>query len=178
MAYHTTQHSQDNLLGGSITIPVQEDYFEKERRQVFPRPTKNLTDFLQDSPKVLLKITTLFPLDIFPDDIIVDEDKVTIVKKGLTGVSNIQSIFLEDVSHINVNKVPFAASLNITDSSNIRHPITHTIANLSSKDALLAQCVIQGLILAKRKGISFQGCNKRLMEEEVRRLGGVGSLQS
>ena len=125
------------------------------------------------SENVLLKIRSIFPFDLIPDTVTVDENKVNIIKKYWLGAENVHSILIEDITSVTVNTGPFMASLDIIDSTNIRYPITYRIRNLNIRNALIARSLIQGLIAAKREGVDLSFCENKDVLECLEILGQV-----
>jgi len=131
----------------------------------------SLQQLVDQSQKVLLTITSIYPLDWFPDTLTVDENKVNIIRKELFGMENIHSILIEDITNVTVGKGFFTATLEIVDSTNYRFPETYRIKHLNVKKALLARRLIQGLIAAKRQGVSLADLTSEDVLNQLENLG-------
>jgi hypothetical protein len=110
--------------------------------------TIKVVDDIDFSP--LLSINAIFPFDLFPDQVLVDADKVTIINRNAFGTQQISSVLIENISHVDVFTGILTATLNITDSSNFREPLYITAHNLSISDALKARKLLQELITSKK----------------------------
>lgn len=130
-----------------------------------------LQKLADQSQKVLLTISSIFPYDLIPDTLTIDENKVNFIRKEIFGAENIHSVLIEDITNITVNTGPFMASLEIIDSSNVRFPITYSIKHLKINKANLARRLIQGLITAKRSGVDLSSCNEKDLLKTLETLG-------
>lgn len=134
--------NKDNLIFGKIINPIS-----------------RLRQLANRSQNVLMTFTSIYPLDLFPDTVTVDENKVNIIKKDLFGAENIHSILIEDITNVSVSTGLFTATLEIVDSMNVRYPVTYTIRHLNIHKALLARRLVQGLIACKREGVDLTSCD-------------------
>lgn len=104
---------------------------------------------LNQTENILFKASTLFPFDLFPDEISIDGHKVNVVIHEFFLSNDIHSISIEMIRDIQVDTGPFLASLTIIPDGYPAHPII--VNNLKKKDAIKAQKIIQGLMLIKRQ---------------------------
>ena len=137
----------------------------------FVNPLSRLRQLASKSQNVLLTLTSIYPLDLFPDTITIDENKINIIKKDLFRAENIHSILIEDITNVTVSTGLFTATLEIVDSMNVRFPITYTIRHLKIKKALLARRLIQGLIACKREGVDLSSFDNKEILESLEDLG-------
>jgi hypothetical protein len=131
----------------------------------------SLQELLKESQSVLFRFHTVFPFDLFPDEITIDENKVNIVRKSFFFTYNVHSILISDITDVLVDTGPLFASLRIIDSSNYRFPIVIKISFLSKRNAFEARKLIQGLISTKRKNISLGTMPLSKVIEEVSMVG-------
>lgn len=132
---------------------------------------QKLQNLVNKSEHILLKISSVFPFDLFPDSLIVDENKVTFCHKEFFKTTEIHPVLIEDITDILVDTGPFFASLKIIDSSNERFPVTLIVGFLKNKIAIQAQKIIQGLIAAKKQGIDFGQFDTEELKRQLERLG-------
>lgn len=142
---------------------------------VFPDPSeqstmKKLTSLAQQSERILLVIRSVFPFQLFPDEIILDETKLSVHHKLFFFSKQRLSVEYEDVFNVSVEHSMFFATIKIEDRYFVQRPIIVTY--LRKQDAILARRVIQGMILAKRAGVDLQSV-KHIHEllEVVERIG-------
>ncbi|OGE17404.1 hypothetical protein A3F00_00955 [Candidatus Daviesbacteria bacterium RIFCSPHIGHO2_12_FULL_37_11] len=120
---------------------------------------------------VLLKISAIFPFDLFPDTVTIDSDKVSVICKNIFGMQDISSVLIENISHVDVSTGILTCTLHIIDSSNYRNPIDIIAHNLHHSDALKARKLIQGLIAARKHNIPLPGPNSPEYLSEAEKLG-------
>lgn len=128
---------------------------------------RSLQKLLKESQAVLFHFHTVFPFDLFPDEITIDENKVNIVKKSFFWTYNVHSILISDITDVSVNTGPLFSSLSIIDSSNYRFPIEVTISQLTKQNAFTARKLIQGLVSTKRQNISLSTLPINKVKEEI-----------
>lgn len=121
--------------------------------------TDKLSDLLKRSQNILLRISSVFPFDLFPDKLIIDETKVSIIHWDFIGTEHIHSIFIEDITDVTLDTTLFFATLRITESNNPRFPRKFAIKYLKKSEALCARRIIQGMLSAERKGIDIHTDN-------------------
>lgn len=114
--------------------------------------------------QILMQISSVFPFDLSLDTVTINANKVSVIRKGVFNTKQISGVTIENISHVDVSTGLFAATLNLTDSSNIREPIHISAHHLRKSEALKARQLIQGLITTKRNNIPLTGS---LAEQEV-----------
>jgi hypothetical protein len=130
-----------------------------------------IQELLQESKTVLLRIRTVFPFDFFPDEIIIDENKLSVISKSFFMTYHIHSILIADITDVSVDTGLLFASLTIIDSSNYRFPIIVTVPLLKKADAFAARKLLQGLISAQRRNISLGDMSAMDVKEEISQVG-------
>lgn len=124
--------------------------------QSIPPPIlKRMSELVQEAQTVILNISAFPLVDIFPDKLIVDESKVSILYNYFWGSETIDSVLIENISDVTVEAGLILATLKITNSSNVRFPTVMTLCNLRKHDAFKARRIIQGLISAHKHGINL-----------------------
>lgn len=116
----------------------------------------------------VMRAKTVFPFDLFPDDIIIDTTKVTIVKKQMFATEHVMTIPLKDLSDIHVQTALFLASITIKympHSSNpgMLEPVEARVVNLRRQDAIRAKNILKGILVAQSEEIDFT----KLAPEEI-----------
>ena len=171
----TNTPSRDKLENESSNRDTEDDKSLNQRRGIIPsiivNPLSRLKQLANRSHSVLFTITSIYPLDLFPDTITIDENKINIIKKELFGSENIHSILIEDITHVTASTGLFTATLEIVDSMNLRFPTTYIIRHLNIKKARIARRIIQGLITCKREAIDLSSYEKKDILEYLLDLG-------
>lgn len=106
---------------------------------------------LGGSKRVLLKTSSIFPFDLFPDEITIDETKVSIVYHEFFFSDEVHSITIDMIKDIDVETGPLFATLKIVPDGYPGRPME--LRFLKKKDAIKARQIIQGLIIARKHGI-------------------------
>lgn len=116
----------------------------------------------------LLRIKGVFPFDLFPDTLIIDTTKVTIVKSQMFATENIITIPLKDLADAHVQTALFLASLTIAympqaSSPGMLKPEEDQISCLKRADAIRAKNIMKGVMIAQSEKIDIS----KLSPEEV-----------
>lgn len=128
-----------------------------------------LANITRNSEIVLLKIKNVFPFALFPDSIIIDLYKLNIIKSDFFLTKRVNSINHEDILNISVESGPIFATLRITSRYFSGKPIVMTY--LKKSEALLAKRLLNGLIIARRKGVDLKGIEIGELLNNLEQLG-------
>jgi len=113
---------------------------------------RTVADLVKKSNRILLSISShMFPFDLFPDTINVEEGRITIITRTFFLSSRVHSVDIKDVSNIFVNVAPFFAQLVIISKTFEENEIR--IKNLRKDEAVFARRIIEGLRIFVNKGI-------------------------
>lgn len=132
--------------------------------------TERLEDLI-DKTQPLLRIRTSIPLDPFPNEIVIDANKVSIIYRYFFASENIHSVFIKDISDVLVETSLIFSTLKIVDVGFTENSID--INYLKTKDALKARRIIQGLVVAQKNGIDLSKCEQSEIADKVEELGSV-----
>ena len=108
---------------------------------------------LNASEKILFKTSSVFPFDLFPDEITIDECKINIVFHEFFLSEDIHSITIDMIKDVKVEHGPFFASLKIVPDGYPGQPLE--VRYLKRGDAVKARRIVQGLIVAKKQGLDL-----------------------
>lgn len=126
---------------------------------------------------VLMKAKTFFPFDFFPDTLIIDMTKVNIIAKRFWATEHIININLKDVVDVSVETALFMGNLIITYVPSVEgmmgmiEPTIHRMALMKRKDALRAQRILKGILVARREGIEISKCTPEELMHVIERFG-------
>lgn len=130
---------------------------------------QKLASLLKGSKRILLKIASMFPFDFFPDEITIDEYKVNVVSHEFFFSEDIHSITIEMIKDIEVAAGPFFATLKIVPDGYPGNPLV--IRFLKKGEAIRAQRIIQGLMVARKQGIDPAKLDNPDFIESIEALG-------
>lgn len=143
--------------------------FEKEKKNNNNNQKEHaaaeLNQLAQESSRVILDVSTVFPFDFFPDKLVLDEMKVSIHTSYFFYSKEIQSIEYKDISHVLVQQGLFFAKLEIFAHQPI--PVEY----LRKNDAIRARRMIQGMIIAKKENIPIETLP---IEQLIQKLDEIG----
>lgn len=112
-----------------------------------------LDSLVRGCRRMLFRVRAFFPFDLFPDEIIIDECKISVVFRQFFFSEDIHSINIEMIRDVDVETGPFFAKLQIVPDGYPSKPLV--VRYLLKKDANRARSVIQGLMVAKRNNIDL-----------------------
>ena len=136
--------------------------------------SEQLARLVKKSRSTLLAISSVFPFEVFPDMLTIDENKVNVIYRYSWFSEHVHSVPIEDITGVSVEKNQFLATLKVIDSSNVRFPMELVIRKLRIKDALLARKLIEGLIVARKEKIDL---SKIDMKEVIGELINIGTMR-
>ena len=146
-----------------------------------------LYDVAIRSHDVLFKADTIFPFILFPDTIMLDREKLTIIHRQFFRMAKITAIRIKDILNAEVDIGPFFGLLRVTtryfsdqsqfvgsepDTKNGKPPV---INYLWRSDAIKLHSMLQGYIIATQKEIE---CSEISKEELVALLYDLGQSVS
>ncbi len=156
--------SEDKLLADKEVNPNHDPPSDSPQHH-----TKKLNDLVEGSQKPLLQIRTVIPLNPFPDEIIIDINKVTIIFRYFFFSRQIHSVFIKDVSDVVVETGMLFSTLKIVDVGFTENSID--INYLSTRGAIKARKIIQGLVVAQKNGIDPAKYQFSDLAEQLEQLG-------
>lgn len=135
---------------------------------------KNLEEIISQSHEVLAEASTVFPVKLFPDTVVVDRTKITIIKRTFFWSSDTMTFRIEDVLNAEVTVGPLFGSLII--ASRVMSTTDHfRIDHFWRNDAVYLKRIIQGYIIARHNQIDVAHLPK---DELIRTLSELGHHRS
>lgn len=143
----------------------------RESVQLAQRNREKLANLVDNAQRVLLKVSTVFPFDFFPDDIVVDPIKITIVARAFIRSAQVRIVLMKDITNVLIETSPFFSTLKIIHGS--EKTITK-IQPLWWKDAVRTGSILQGLIAAKEQNIDI---TRIPIEESIGKIETLGRMR-
>lgn len=165
-------NNQKNPDTPSVTEAIKEGKKEaiKEEIKKKDQSDKNLDKLLNKlNNNVLLKISSIWPFDLFPKDIIIDTNKVNIIYRVFFFSERRRSILIKDITDIFVDTDLLFASMKFVDRSYAENVLE--IKFLPKADALRARRIIQGLVVAVQNGVDLNEIPSQEIVEKIEELG-------
>lgn len=123
-----------------------------------------LDDMMLRSNRIIISISSVFPWDIFPSTINVEETRVNIIHRQLFA-SQVHSVDIKNISNVFIDTDLFFATLTIVSSTFEENNIK--IMKLRKKEANLARRMIEGLRMFMERDIDT---SKYTTEELIDKL--------
>lgn len=169
-------HDISRMLLPPIVLP-EGGILDKLRQQVslvglnnVSGPSPELRKIVKKSHQLLATARTVFPMTLFPDSVVVDRTKVTIIERNFFWSANMISFQIEDILNVSASVGPFFGSLTI--ASRVMSTVDHFHVNyLWRKDAIALKHIIQGYIIAKHSGIATDHLSQNELVAMVSELG-------
>jgi len=120
---------------------------------------EKLVDVTVGAHDILFSAKTVFPFTLFPDNISMDRQQLTIVHRDFFRVANTISVRIEDVLNVESHVGPFFGSIHIF-SKFFTNDIK-SVSYLTRDSALRIQRLIQGYMIARHRKIDCSTIEKR-----------------
>lgn len=134
-----------------------------------PQTVEKLLGITIHSHEVLYKANTVFPFTFFPDTIVIDKEKLTIIERFFFWVAKITSVPIRDILSVEADVGPFFGSIHMTSRYFYTNP--HSIRFLWRKDAIRIQKLLQGFIIANEREIDCSLIDKAQLDVLLEDLG-------
>ncbi|KKQ30083.1 MAG: hypothetical protein US68_C0012G0022 [Candidatus Shapirobacteria bacterium GW2011_GWE1_38_10] len=103
------------------------------------------------SNRILASVTSIFPFDLFPNTVNVEEGRITVIVRNFFLSSQVHSVDIKDISNVFINLAPFFAQLVVVSKTFARNQIK--IKFLKKDEAIFARRMIEGLRVFESKQI-------------------------
>ncbi len=127
-----------------------------------------LVEVLNKSHEVLFSASSVFPIELFPDTITIDREKVTVVRRMFFRIAKIDSFQIDDTLSITTNVGPFLGSVMIATRF-FNEPIK--VSNLKRNDAMAIKRILQGFHVARHNDVETSVFGKDVLVSMLYDLG-------
>lgn len=164
------QATKDGKVTQKLAEVVQEgkDEAKKEEAKKSELDKSKLNQITQISNRVLARASTVFPFDLFPSTIVVDDMKVTVILRTFFWTELIRSFDMIDISGIFVGSGPILASIELVSKNFIENNVT--IKNFWKKDAINLRNVIEGIRMLTKEDVNTKDFQKYELLAKVKTL--------
>jgi len=162
--------TQINSMPQSISqAAIEKGHMEvaKNRTIKAEKNRQAVEDVINNSNRVLLKVSSVFPWDLFPSKIAIEDTRLVIVHRQFLS-SQVHSVDIKDVSNIFIDTGIIFAELKIISDTFAQNQII--INRLWKKDAILVRSVIEGLRTFIAHGIDTTSLQTKELVEKLREL--------
>lgn len=141
----------------------------KEKLQTDNKLYQKLKSLRKSSEDKLIKVEAVFPFDPFPDGIIIDRAKVTVLKRNFFFIEQKTSISTEDLLNVEMNLGPFFGTVKLHSRFFVDGHLE--VKYLWRKDARLVERILQAIIIARQHGIDVAKIPREDLLEELHKIG-------
>lgn len=141
-----TQHEVDDLLekrdngnSSQATEIEKEDQIADKQKRLDNIAVENL---IKKTNRILVSISAVFPFELFPDIINVEDGRITIINRHLLS-SEVHSVDIKDISNVFINTSIFFSQLVVISKTFEDNEVS--IRNLKTKEAVFIRRIIEGL---------------------------------
>ncbi len=152
-----------------IQTETKKEAQQREVGEVIEEVDK-LGKLIDKTNSVIYETSSVFPFQLFPDRIIIDENKVTIVRKDLF-FKRVFPIMYRDIITIRVNRSFLFASIEFEVKRIYKKP--SSISYLKPKEATKVKKYIMGLVEAKKAGIDLSKLTTQQIKDKLEEIGGA-----
>jgi hypothetical protein len=130
---------------------------------------EKLDRIIEKSKRIILKISTVFPFDFFPNDIIVSENQIDVVIREFFFSEHIETVLLSQIEQVSVETSLLFGSLTIS----ILKPqsVSIVIPYFWRADAILARRIVYGLMAAAKEKIDISELDTTTLVKKLEKIG-------
>lgn len=152
---------------------VQEAEQESVKESLKEETTSNekFDKLVEQSSTQLIKISAFWPFDFFPNQIVVDINKIDIVFKEFFYSERVHTILIKNVIDVMVDYSLFFASIEIVVEGFQENLVN--IHYLKKKEAIKVKRIISGLVVANKQGIDLAKIDIKDLAEKLEEIGKV-----
>lgn len=134
---------------------------------------EDLEQVVQESNEVLATFRGVFPFDIFPDEVIIDKQSITIIRHFFIGISQRVNSHFDDLVNSEVNLGPFFGSINVY--SKYFTEGVERVNWLSRDGAQALHEILQGLLITRKEGVDLKDLSREEIIFKLRQIGKVST---
>jgi hypothetical protein len=162
------------------TLPPKEqkivrEELEKEEVKKTKEEEEKLENLSKNSQKVLYKCTSVFPFDLFPDEISIEPTQINVKRKTFFFTSRLISVPIKNISDVIVQTAPLFASIKVVDQ--FFEENSFQIDYLKKDEAVQARKIIQGLIIASKEGVDVSRIQPDMLIKKTAKLGHMRAIE-
>lgn len=153
-----------------IVLTSEEKGVEKAVTNHAGRAEENrqaIEDMVNNSNRILIKISSVFPWDFFPTTIALEETRLTITHRQLFS-SQVHSVDIKNISNIFIDNSILFSQLTIVSNTFIENQMI--VDRLWKKEAIFIRRMIEGLRMFIEKDIDTTGYSRQELIDKLREL--------
>ncbi|MFA5136149.1 MAG: hypothetical protein WC489_02025 [Patescibacteria group bacterium] len=148
---------------------IFKNQISKESREEAKKNIRKIENVAEGSKRIIFQTRSVFPFDLFPDSIIVDENKVDIIVSTFFATNQSYSIPIANINGVVVTNALFFASFFLEISGyNVNPP---TVKFLPAGDASKAKQYINGLVVCHKEKINVNDMETEYLKKKLIEIG-------
>lgn len=121
--------------------------------------------------EILCHARSVFPFMLFPDEITIDREQVSITHRNFFKVGEVNSIRVADILNVEANVGPFFGSLQISTRFFTSEKQPYRMKWLSRDDAMRVKRILHGYLVAIKKNIDVSALSTEELAAMLDQLG-------
>ncbi len=127
--------------------PTEARILENEAIKDYDSPIPTKTQETYEDPDIILTIKSIFPFELFPDELIIRKDKVTLINRTLPRFTMIRDMHMHDIAQAEADCGPIFGHLHVYPKLRTEEPLL--IERVKRKDVLRAREIIEDYLVRK-----------------------------
>ncbi|MBI2012375.1 hypothetical protein HYW39_01110 [Candidatus Curtissbacteria bacterium] len=136
----------------------------------FEQVTKTKPIISNGTSRVLGRFRQIFPLSLFPGQVIVEELRIVWVQRSGPWTNNVISIMATDIASVNASCGPFFGHIHIKSLTGGPEIL---VESLLRRDVYKIRSLVEGIALISREGLRIETDNLEAERENLLRAGSI-----
>ena len=156
-------------MAATGTVYINSDSNKEKHASPSKKELQKLDKLVDESNRIIYEVESAFPFQFFPDRLIIDENKITLIRKHLL-FKRVYPIPYDNIATVRVNRTIFFASLEfeVTRFTDPPNTLTHLIPSKAAK----AKRYITGIMQAKKEGVDLTKLTMEDLRIRLEKIGG------
>ena len=137
---------------------------------IFSEEIKKLDNLSEGSDKIIYETSSFFPFQFFPDKLIIDVNKITLVRNAML-FNRTTPILIEDILTVRITNDFFFSSIYFEVRAFEQNPPPITF--IKAKEAILAETYVLALIKSKNDNIDLSKIPLKILKSKLKEIGVV-----
>src|SRR3990172_8815176 len=139
-----------------MNYPALSDMWRLDRSLKLKNTAKNGQIVPNSQSRILARARQIFPLTLFPDEIIVEELRIIWFRKQGPWSYEVVSIMATDIACVNAASGPFFGHIHV---QSLTGGPEITVDNLSRKNVYTIRSLVEGIAMSAREGLTVENAN-------------------
>ncbi|OGH11337.1 MAG: hypothetical protein A3B38_00730 [Candidatus Levybacteria bacterium RIFCSPLOWO2_01_FULL_36_13] len=152
-------------LKESIKEEIEDEAAKREEKS-----KQKMDELIKSSQKPLYKLSTIFPLDLFPDKLIIEFDHVNIYFHEFFSTGQVRSVPIQNIGEVIIETSPLFTTLKIIEGM-IGAGVELDLKPVRRSEAIKAKRIIMGLMIADKEKVDLSDLDSADVARKVEELG-------